>query len=82
MILNCWTAQTAKNLSVGATMSLCVDVGFAVKCAGPTHTNVIFDAVLPYDISDSAEIKAQLEQIVQSLWENACPKITIDRPYT
>ncbi|NCB51199.1 MAG: cation transporter [Clostridia bacterium] len=51
--------------------------------AGPTHTNVIFDAVLPFDtgLSDE-EAKARLEEIVRSLWENAHPKITIDKLYS
>lgn len=49
---------------------------------GPTHTNVIFDAVVPFDseLSDE-EAKARLEAIVLNLWDNAHPKITIDKLY-
>ncbi len=49
---------------------------------GPTHTNVIFDAVLPNDSPVTEdEAKAQLETIVHSLWENSHPKVHIDRPF-
>lgn len=49
---------------------------------GPTHTNVIFDAVLPNDSPVTEdEAKAQLEIIVHSLWENSHPKVHIDRPF-
>ena len=49
---------------------------------GPTHTNVIFDAVLPNDSALSEdEAKARLEDIVRGLWQNTHPKVHIDRPY-
>lgn len=49
---------------------------------GPTHTNVIFDAVLPNDSPVTEdEAKAQLETIVHSLWQNSHPKVQIDRPF-
>lgn len=49
---------------------------------GPTHTNVIFDAVLPNDSSVTEDdAKAQLETIVHSLWKNSHPKVHIDRPF-
>lgn len=49
---------------------------------GPTHTNVIFDAVLPNDSPVTEdEAKAQLEAIVHSLWQNSHPKVHIDRPF-
>ena len=48
---------------------------------GPTHTNVIFDAVLPNDSSVTEDdAKAQLETIVHSLWQNSHPKFHVDRP--
>ena len=49
---------------------------------GPTHTNVIFDAVLPNDspVTEN-EAKAKLEELVTSLWDNTHPKVHIDRPY-
>ena len=50
--------------------------------AGPTHTNVIFDAVLPNDSPlTEDEAKSALETLVNSLWQNTHPKIHIDRPF-
>lgn len=49
---------------------------------GPTHTNVIFDALLPADLPERDEdVKRRLEEIVRSLWENSHPKVHIDRDY-
>lgn len=49
---------------------------------GPTHTNVIFDAVLPNDSPVTEDdAKAQLETIVHSLWKSSHPKVHIDRPF-
>ena len=49
---------------------------------GPTHTNVIFDAVLPNGSPLSEdEAKARLEGIVRGLWQNTHPKVHIDRPF-
>lgn len=49
---------------------------------GPTHTNVIFDAVLPNDSPVTEdEAKARLETIVHNLWQNSHPKVHIDRPF-
>ena len=48
----------------------------------PTHTNVIFDAVLPNDSKlTEEEAVAQLETLVHSLWQNSHPKVHIDRPF-
>lgn len=50
---------------------------------GTTHTNIIFDIVIPYDlkISDS-EIKEKVEDIVMKTGENHIPVIKIDKAYT
>ena len=49
---------------------------------GPTHTNVIFDAVIPNDSKlTEEEAVAQLETLVHSLWQNSHPKVHIDRPF-
>ena len=49
---------------------------------GPTHTNVIFDAVLPNDSPlTEDEARSALETLVHSLWENSHPKVHIDRPF-
>lgn len=48
---------------------------------GPTHTNVIFDAVLPYEVKLTPdELKAQLTSFVTA-WPHHNAVITIDRPY-
>lgn len=48
---------------------------------GPTHTNVIFDAVLPYDVKMTPdELNAKLTDFITAMpHHNAV--ITIDRPY-
>ena len=48
---------------------------------GPTHTNVIFDAVLPYNVKMTPdELKAALTDFITAIpHHNAV--ITIDRPY-
>lgn len=49
---------------------------------GPTHTNVIFDAVLPYDGKLQPEqLKQQLADYVRKQWPHHNPVITIDRPF-
>ena len=49
---------------------------------GPTHTNVIFDAVLPNDSALTEDAaKSALETLVHSLWQNSHPKVHIDRPF-
>ena len=48
---------------------------------GPTHTNVIFDAVLPYDAKLTPdELRKHLTDFITA-WPNHNPVITIDRPY-
>ncbi|MBR4077121.1 MAG: cation transporter [Oscillospiraceae bacterium] len=48
---------------------------------GPTHTNVIFDAVLPYDAKlTPEELREHLTDFITA-WPNHNAVITIDRPY-
>lgn len=50
--------------------------------AGPTHTNVIFDAVVPFDVEmTEEEVKAMLEQKVRELPGNHFAVVQIDRPF-
>lgn len=50
---------------------------------GPTHTNLIFDAVIPYDITESNDdIKQNICNLVESKCENCFAVVMIDRPYT
>ena len=49
---------------------------------GPTHTRVIFDAVLPFDSDiDAEQLREQLEVFIRTMWTNTYPIVTIDRPY-
>lgn len=50
--------------------------------AGPTHTNLIFDVVLPYDSSMSEEeVKEAISAKVEELPGNHFAVIDVDRPY-
>lgn len=50
--------------------------------AGPTHTNVIFDAVIPLHIaSTDAALKKEIAQQVNELQPDWFAVVTIDRPY-
>ena len=49
---------------------------------GPTHTNIIFDIVVPFDFSKSdSELKTILENFVQEIDKNYYTVINIDRAY-
>lgn len=49
---------------------------------GPSHTNVIFDAVRPFSSKYSEEeLKEELSSIVKSFNENYCAVIQIDQPF-
>ena len=50
---------------------------------GPTHTNVIFDVVAPYDLSltDSA-LTSRIQQEVQQLEGNYFAVVTVDKDFT
>ncbi len=49
---------------------------------GPTHTNLIFDTLLPADYPESDEQAAEhIKSIVRTNWENYYAVVTIDRSY-
>lgn len=49
---------------------------------GPTHTNFIFDVVLPYDVKmTEEEVKSAIEQKIRDLPGEHYAVIKIDRPY-
>ena len=49
---------------------------------GPTHTNVIFDALLPYEVKITPnQLHTILCAYVRSTWSRHNPIITIDRPH-
>ena len=49
---------------------------------GPTHTNLIFDAVVPYgfDMSND-EVKEGLEKLVQKHWKNCFAVVHVEQSY-
>ncbi|MBR5468588.1 MAG: cation transporter [Firmicutes bacterium] len=50
--------------------------------AGPTHTNLIFDAAVPFDIKlKDDEVKEKIENAIKTLSENYFAVIEIDRVY-
>ena len=50
---------------------------------GPTHTNVIFDAVLPFDSKLTEEDAAEkIRQLISQQHEGVRAVIQIDRSYT
>ena len=49
---------------------------------GTTHTNLIFDVVVPHSIKlKDDEIKQRVQQIISEKWENYFVVLTIDRSY-
>ena len=49
---------------------------------GHTHTNLIFDVVVPFELKlKDDEIKKKVQEIVSQRWENYFVVLTIDRSY-
>lgn len=49
---------------------------------GPTHTNLIFDAVVPYGFGKTnEEVKQGIEEIVDATWENYFAVIQVEQSY-
>ena len=49
---------------------------------GKTHTNLIFDVVVPFEVKLSDdEIKTEVQKLVKERWENYFVVLTIDRSY-
>ncbi|MCI8332125.1 MAG: cation transporter [Clostridiales bacterium] len=49
---------------------------------GPSHTNVIFDIVVPHEIKLSEEeIRQKINLIMREKFENTFPIVEVDRPY-
>lgn len=50
---------------------------------GPSHNNLIFDAVIPHDIKDSEEeIREKICSLVEENLAQCFAVVTVDRPYT
>lgn len=54
-----------------------------LRCVpGPTHTNVIFDCVRPYDLAmTDAELKGRIQATVSERWPKAVCVVNIDSSY-
>lgn len=51
--------------------------------AGPTHTNLIFDAVIPHSCKESEiQLRAKIRQLVNDMDENYFAIVTIDHPFS
>ena len=49
---------------------------------GPTHTNLIFDAVVPYQFQlTDQEVTEEIEKRVQERWSNYYAVVSIDHSY-
>lgn len=50
--------------------------------AGPRHTNVLFDVLVPYDLGKSdQEVKAEMKRLVKGLSKKYYPVIEVDRSF-
>lgn len=69
-----------------ASLVTCIDPALTIHdfrmVTGPTHTNVIFDVVVPFDLKKSDdEIRTSVEKIVKSIDPNYFSVINIDKSY-
>ena len=69
-----------------AALVTCIDSDLTIHdfrmVTGPTHTNVIFDVVVPYTLKKSdSEIRKNIETIVKSIDTNYFSVVNIDRSY-
>ena len=69
-----------------ASLVTCIDPALTIHdfrmVTGPTHTNVIFDVVVPFDLKKSDdEIRSSVEKIVKSIDESYFSVINIDKFY-
>jgi hypothetical protein len=69
-----------------ASLVTCIDSALTIHdfrmVTGPTHTNVIFDVVVPYDFKkNDDEIRKNIETIVKSIDGNYFSVVNVDRSY-
>lgn len=69
-----------------AALVTCIDSSLTIHdfrmVTGPTHTNIIFDVVVPFDLKKSdAEIRENIETIVKSIDANYFSVVNIDKSY-
>jgi len=70
-----------------AALVRCIDAGITIHdfrmVSGPTHTNVIFDAVVPFGFRlTDAEVEDRIRTIVRTLDGNYFAVVTVERSYT
>lgn len=70
-----------------AALVNCIDDEISIHdfrmVAGPTHTNVIFDAVVPFKFRlTDAEVREKIEAAVRALDGNYYAVVNVERPYT
>ena len=70
-----------------AALVRCIDDEITIHdfrmVVGPTHTNVIFDAVVPFKFRlTDAEVRQKIETAVRTLDGNYYAVINVERPYT
>ena len=70
-----------------AALVRCIDDAISIHdfrmVAGPTHTNVIFDAVVPFDFRLSDEVVAEkISTAVRALDGNYFAVVNVERSYT
>ena len=70
-----------------AALVRCIDDEITIHdfrmVAGPTHTNVIFDAVVPFHFRlTDAEVREKIETAVRTLDGNYYAVVNVERPYT
>ena len=78
------TEETRKKV---ATLVRCIDDGITIHdfrmVAGPTHTNVIFDAVVPFDFRlTDEEVEEKIRTIVRTLDGNYFAVVKVEKSYT
>lgn len=70
-----------------AALAACIDEQITIHdfrmVTGPTHTNLIFDAVVPFRFRLSDEqVREKLRQAVRTLDEHYCAVVRVERSYT
>ena len=70
-----------------AALVTCIDQRLTIHdfrmVTGPTHTNVIFDIVVPYDLGKSdQELRDNVETIVKSIDQSYFSVVNIDKDFT
>lgn len=64
----------------------CIDKSLSIHdfrmVEGPTHTNVIFDVIVPFEVKKSdSEIREDIETIIKTIDENYFAVVNIDKSY-